>query len=220
MNKPRIPRNPRVWRAGLDLGTRSVGFAAVEYDSDRPSAILGAMSLIHDSGVLEEKTATTRLAAAGIAKRTRRLIKRRRQRLVALDRHLRNLGWGEPPESTDPYAAWSARAELAERYETDDERRGQQLTLALRHIARHRGWRIPGVELARFTPPRIQVSSSLSSRTESSRPPVIISPTKPPSASSQQLHSRTIQPSLSGPERSEITVAPERWSSSHTSVAN
>ena len=132
-----------MWRAGLDLGTRSVGFAAVEYDSDRPSAILGAMSLIHDSGVLEEKTATTRLAAAGIAKRTRRLIKRRRQRLVALDRHLRNLGWGEPPESTDPYAAWSARAELAERYETDDERRGQQLTLALRHIARHRGWRNP-----------------------------------------------------------------------------
>ncbi|MEZ5160280.1 MAG: hypothetical protein R2709_05645 [Marmoricola sp.] len=132
------------YRVGIDVGTHSVGLAAIEYDElGRPTEILSAISQIHDSGVLEPKTNTTRLAASGVARRTRRLVRRRRRRLLDLEAKFKDWGYAEPDESTDPYAAWRARARLATEKINDQEELGKALTLALRHLARHRGWRNP-----------------------------------------------------------------------------
>lgn len=143
MNK-KPPRDARNYRVGIDVGTHSVGLAAIEYDElGRPTEILSAISQIHDSGVLEPKTNTTRLAASGVARRTRRLVRRRRRRLLDLEAKFKDWGYAEPDESTDPYAAWRARARLATEKINDQEELGKALTLALRHLARHRGWRNP-----------------------------------------------------------------------------
>ncbi|HMU36941.1 MAG TPA: hypothetical protein PKA04_08940, partial [Marmoricola sp.] len=138
------PRDPRSYRVGIDVGTHSVGLAAIEYDaSGRPTEILTAISHLHDSGVLEPKTNTTRLAASGVARRTRRLVRRRRKRLRALEAKFSDWGWARPEESSDPYAAWRARARLATEPVSDQDELGRLLVLALRHMARHRGWRNP-----------------------------------------------------------------------------
>lgn len=132
------------YSVGIDVGQYSIGFAAVEVDDvGAPIRVLNMMSLVHDSGVLEAKTATTRLAASGLARRTRRLMRRRRKRLRQLDVLLNELGWGKGEESRDPYAPWKARAELAAERVDDDNRRADLLGIAMRHIARHRGWRNP-----------------------------------------------------------------------------
>lgn len=141
------PRNAKRYRVGIDVGTNSVGLVAIEIDdAGRPSSILSAISHIHDSGVLEHKTATTRLAAAGIARRLRRLHRKRSKRLAQLDVFLAEQGWTTPGqesgETQDPYVAWRARARLATGT-VDDIERGALLAVALRHIARHRGWRNP-----------------------------------------------------------------------------
>lgn len=143
------------YRVGIDVGTHSVGLAAIEMDdAGIPISILSAVSHIHDSGVLEAKTATTRLAAAGVARRMRRLRRKRVKRLVELDRWMKDQGWDEPAESNDPYAPWRARSRLAtERIEDQDEL-GQLLVLALRHMARHRGWRNPWERVGSLHLPR------------------------------------------------------------------
>lgn len=144
MNNVSSAVEPRNYRIGIDVGSYSLGLCAVEFDeSSRPAKILSATSWLHDSGVLEEKTGTTRLAASGVARRMRRLRRRRIKRLVELDRAFTEWSWPEPEESTDPYAPWRARARLASEFIADEEERQQLLVLALRHLARHRGWRNP-----------------------------------------------------------------------------
>lgn len=122
--------------------------AAIAIDEDgRPTEILSAVSQIHDSGLDPDKikSAVTRLASSGIARRTRRLYRRKRRRLLALDRFLQNQGW--PVESLeeypDPFLPWKVRAELAAGFIDDARERETKLSIALRHIARHRGWRNP-----------------------------------------------------------------------------
>ncbi len=71
-------------RVGIDVGDRSVGAAAVEYDDDGwPIRILSAVSHIHDGGMDPDtaKSPQSRLATTGVARRTRRLTRRRRRRL-------------------------------------------------------------------------------------------------------------------------------------------
>lgn len=138
------PRNPCNYRIGIDVGTHSVGLAAIAYDQfGRPVEILSAISHLHDSGVLEPKTNTTRLAASGVARRTRRLVRRRRKRLQLLEAKFNEWGWSLPADSDDPYAAWRARARLSSEAITDQSDLQQTLVRALRHMARHRGWRNP-----------------------------------------------------------------------------
>ncbi|NLC98224.1 MAG: CRISPR-associated protein [Actinomycetales bacterium] len=140
---------PKFW-VGIDVGTHSVGCAAIEIDDDGfPIQILNAKVQIHDSGVdpAKVKSATTRLASSGVARRTRRLVRRRRKRLQALDAALHEWGWFPTAESSDPHFPWRARARLADGFIGNTEERDLLLGVALRHMARHRGWRNPWVRV-------------------------------------------------------------------------
>ena len=134
-------------RIGFDVGERSVGCAAVEYDDDGwPIQVLAAVSHIHDGGMDPDtaQSPLSRLATAGVARRTRRLTRNRRKRLATLDTVLRDCGYSVPAEEVpQTYDAWHARARLATDYITHDTERGELLVLAVRHMARHRGWRNP-----------------------------------------------------------------------------
>ncbi len=148
------------YRVGIDVGLYSVGLAAIEIDDSSddprdamPLEILNAMSVIHDGGVDpdKQKSADSRKAVSGVARRTRRLNKRRRERLRELDNFLIKKGFPVKQAkeiqngvgADDPYLAWRARAELVESYIDNEEKRRLALTIALRHLARHRGWRNP-----------------------------------------------------------------------------
>ena len=136
------------YRVGIDVGSYSLGMAAIAIDDDgKPTEILSAISLIHDSGVDPDsaKSAATRLATSGIARRTRRLYRRKRKRLAKLDKFISSQGWPlkEFEEYEDPFYPWRVRAELATTAITDQQELGEKLSIALRHIARHRGWRNP-----------------------------------------------------------------------------
>lgn len=136
------------YRVGIDVGSYSIGMVAIAIDDDgKPTEILSAISLIHDSGVDPDsaKSAATRLATSGMARRTRRLYRRKRKRLAKLDKFISSQGWAlkEFEEYEDPFYPWRVRAELATTPITDKQELGEKLSIALRHIARHRGWRNP-----------------------------------------------------------------------------
>lgn len=136
------------YRVGIDVGLRSTGFAAIEVDENgAPLELLNILTFIHDAGVdpEEQKTAKTRRLTAGVARRMRRLIRRRRQRLAQLDEFITSQGWPiiEHEEDSDPYLPWRVRAELSEEKIDDPEELAEMLSIAVRHMARHRGWRNP-----------------------------------------------------------------------------
>lgn len=136
------------YAVGIDVGDFSVGMAAIKVGEDgMPQEILSAISHIHDSGLDPDniQEARTRLEISGIARRTRRLFRHRRRRLIRLDAFIQSKGWGLPQndESDDPYLPWRVRAELASRPIPTEEELGAKLSIAIRHIARHRGWRNP-----------------------------------------------------------------------------
>lgn len=138
----------RRYRIGIDVGLNSVGLAAIEVDDDgMPIRILNAQSVIHDGGVdpTKNKEAITRKNISGEARRTRRMLRRRRKRLHELDEVLRKAGYPIIGQEflTDPFEEWYVRAELADRFIEDDEERRESISIALRHMARHRGWRNP-----------------------------------------------------------------------------
>lgn len=133
---------------GIDVGLFSVGLAALKVDDDGvPTEILSAISKIHDCGLDPDgvKAAVSRLAASGVARRTRRLIRRRRKRLIKLDKFIARQGWEitDLAKEKDPYLPWLIRAELATKAIADDDECFKKLAIAIRHIARHRGWRNP-----------------------------------------------------------------------------
>lgn len=134
---------------GFDVGLNSLGLAAIELDeNDFPVRILNAQSVIHDSGVDPDsrKTSASRLAQSGVARRARRLHREHAKRLECLDQLLEQLGFPIPDDneiSKQPYVAWLTREKLAGGYITDDRTRKMMLAIAIRHIARHRGWRNP-----------------------------------------------------------------------------
>lgn len=140
-------------RVGIDVGTHSVGLATLRVDDHgTPIELLSALSHIHDSGVGKEgkKDHDTRKKLSGIARRARRLLHHRRTQLQQLDEVLRDLGFPIPTpgefldlnEQTDPYRVWRVRARLVEE-KLPEELRGPAISMAVRHIARHRGWRNP-----------------------------------------------------------------------------
>lgn len=136
-----------LYKVGIDVGRNSVGFAAIEVDDHGiPIRILNSLVQVHDSGIDPEqaKGAITRLASSGVARRTRRLIQRRRKRLNHLDEHLSGLSWPivNHENSDDPYLPWKVRAKLTQEKLKGEELK-ESLSIAVRHMARHRGWRSP-----------------------------------------------------------------------------
>ena len=137
------------YRVGIDVGLKSIGFCAVEVDeNDQPLRLLNSMVFIHDAGVdpNENKAAKSRKLTAGVARRTQRRTAQNKRRLAELDRVLsEELHWPLPnlEDFEDPYEPWRTRAELVEHYIKDDAERAEALAIAIRHIARHRGWRNP-----------------------------------------------------------------------------
>lgn len=132
---------------GIDVGSNSVGLAALAVNENgTPQAILNSVVYTHDAGVdpTQRKSATTRLAVSGAARRSRRLYRRRYQRLQKLDSKLTELGWPiiNLESFKDPYFPWKVRAQLASE-KFDGPELEKALSIALRHIARHRGWRNP-----------------------------------------------------------------------------
>ena len=137
------------YRVGIDVGLKSIGFCAVEVDeNDQPLRLLNSMVFIHDAGVdpNENKAKKTRKLTAGVARRNQRVTVQKKRRLAELDRVLsEELHWPLPnlEDFEDPYEPWHTRAELVEHYIKDDAERAEALAIAIRHIARHRGWRNP-----------------------------------------------------------------------------
>ena len=137
------------YRVGIDVGLKSIGFCAVEVDeNDQPLRLLNSMVFVHDAGVdpNENKAAKSRKLTAGVARRTQRRTAQNKRRLAELDRVLtEKLHWPLPnlEDFEDPYEPWRTRAELVEHYIKDDAERAEALAIAIRHIARHRGWRNP-----------------------------------------------------------------------------
>ena len=121
------------YRIGIDVGLNSVGLAAVEVsDENSPVRLLNAQSVIHDGGVdpQKNKEAITRKNMSGVARRTRRMRRRKRERLHKLDMLLGKFGYPViEPESLDkPFEEWHVRAELATRYSEDDELRRESIS--------------------------------------------------------------------------------------------
>jgi CRISPR-associated endonuclease Csn1 len=135
------------YRIGVDVGDRSVGLAAIAYDAaGMPVEVLATVSHIHDGGMDPDtgKSPLSRLATSGVARRTRRLIRNRRRRLAVLDEVLAEHGFPVPTaEIAQTYDAWFARATLSEKFVKFEDERLRLVSLAVRHIARHRGWRNP-----------------------------------------------------------------------------
>lgn len=148
------------YRVGIDVGLYSVGLAAIEIDdsSDNPCEampidFLSIMSVIHDGAIdpSSQKSADSRKAVAGVARRTRRLFEQRRKRYQKLDSLLDEYGYPAAQASEmvsnmrgeDPYLPWRARISLVGGYIESEVKRKLSLAIALRHIARHRGWRNP-----------------------------------------------------------------------------
>ena len=141
------------YRVGIDVGLKSIGFCAVEVDqNDQPIRLLNSMVFIHDAGVdpNENKAAKSRKLTAGVARRTQRRVRQNRRRLAELDRVLsEQLHWPLPnlEDFEDPYEPWHTRAELVDHYIEDESERLEALSIAIRHMARHRGWRNPYIKV-------------------------------------------------------------------------
>lgn len=140
------------WVLGVDLGQRSVGLAAVALDPDgTPTEILASNVVRIDGGLLpgSEESPVSRKAAAGMARRVRRLHRRRRARLKALDRRLMDLGF-PVDDGPETYESWLDRARLVEGRIANETERKRATSRAVRHIARHRGWRNPWLSWSAF----------------------------------------------------------------------
>ncbi len=135
------------YRIGIDVGDFSVGFSAIEYDDkDIPTKVLASVSHIHDGGrdPSSGQSPSSRTAVSGLARRSRRMLRNKKRRLKYLDNVLEDLGFdvpvGDIPQTND---AWIARARLVEEFIDDESERKRLIVMAVRHIARHRGWRSP-----------------------------------------------------------------------------
>ncbi|MGX6451070.1 type II CRISPR RNA-guided endonuclease Cas9 [Brevibacterium paucivorans] len=133
------------YAVGFDFGDRSVGVAFVEFDGDVPVKLLRAIAYRHDGGENpSSKTPESRKAAAGVARRVRRMRRERRRRLNELDRFLRQAGYPiEGDDRGETYEPWNARANCVTAFIENEAQRRLELSRAIRHMARHRGWRDP-----------------------------------------------------------------------------
>lgn len=137
----------KTYRIGIDVGINSTGLAAIEVDDEgNPTHILNMQSVVHDAGVdpTKQKSSNSRRAVSGVARRTRRMRRRNKQRMKKLDELLLHFGFPiVDTQSLDYAEEWKVRSRLSETYVEDDEQRVEDISIAVRHIARHRGWRNP-----------------------------------------------------------------------------
>lgn len=136
----------RRYRIGIDVGLKSIGFCAIEVDKrGTPIKLLNSTVHLHDGGVEPgDGKDLSRKKVSGIARRTRRRRRSNDKRLADLDSFLsQQMGWQLPnlEEFDDPHEPWHVRAELLDSYVSDPAERVEMLAIAVRHIARHRGWR-------------------------------------------------------------------------------
>ena len=135
------------YRIGIDVGDRSVGLAAIEFDDDGfPLSNLAMVTYRHDGGLdpTTNKSPKSRKETRGVALRTMRMRRRKKSRLKELDKTLRALGYVVPAcEEPQTYEAWKSRALLATTKVEGAQELGEHLVRAVRHMARHRGWRNP-----------------------------------------------------------------------------
>lgn len=135
------------YRIGVDVGDRSVGLAAIEFDdAGFPIQKLTLVTFRHDGGLdpTENKSPKSRQETRGVARRTMRMNRERKRRLRKLDKVLENLGY-TVPEGPEPetYEAWTSRALLASIKLANPDELNEHLVRAVRHMARHRGWANP-----------------------------------------------------------------------------
>ena len=141
-----LPKDDVRYKVGIDVGLNSIGFCAVEVDDDdQPIRLLNSLVFRHDAGVdpSAQKSSLTRKKISGVARRNRRANRETKKRL---DRLLsEELGWPLPNLEgyPDPHEPWHARAQLLDGFVANDAKRKEMLSIAMRHIARHRGWRNP-----------------------------------------------------------------------------
>lgn len=136
----------RRYRIGIDVGLKSIGFCAIEVDErGTPIKLLNSTVHLHDGGAEPgDRKEASRKKTAGLARRARRRGRSNKRRLKELDSYLsEQLGWPLPDleEFTDQHEPWHVRAELLDSYVSDPAERAEMLAIAVRHIARHRGWR-------------------------------------------------------------------------------
>jgi CRISPR-associated endonuclease Csn1 len=142
--------NQRRYDVGIDVGQSGIGIAAIEISDDeteRPQSLLLSMVEIIDGArdPSSGKAPRSRKLISGVARRARRLTKRRAQRIVKLGELLDKFGIsaGDKNLTAVTYEPWLARDELSRKYVPDTMERNWKLRLAILHIARHRGWRNP-----------------------------------------------------------------------------
>lgn len=133
------------WNLGLDLGTNSLGYAAVEYADGSPERILFAGSIIHTGGQDRQESYKSK---AGKARRSRNRYQQLRKNRKDMDRILRDNGFpsGEyvVEDAVDKLVVhdpFDVRAALADGHITDDETRELAVSCAVRHMQQRRGQR-------------------------------------------------------------------------------
>ena len=70
------------------------------------------------------------------------------KRLAELEKWLSAQGWSGLSENRNPYLPWLARKRLVTEKISDESELNAHLATALRHLARHRGWRNPYVRVS------------------------------------------------------------------------
>lgn len=134
------------YKVGIDVGLRSIGFCAVQVDADdRPVKLLNTVVHVHDAGTPSPGESDSLRKLSGLAARSRRRLRAKKARLKRVDALLTEIGWPIVPSEdlSDPRDPWRIRRRLVNGYIVDDETRAKCLSIAVRHIARHRGWRNP-----------------------------------------------------------------------------
>lgn len=142
------------YRIGIDVGTHGIGLAAIECDDvGIPIDKLAVLTQRIDSGMLtgSESSPKSRKAVAGQQRRVKKARKQRRRRLKELDELLVRLGYPIAEGPGKDYEIWHTRARLVEQVYTDREELKRDVSAALRHIARHRGWRNAWLSWEGFT---------------------------------------------------------------------
>ena len=134
---------------GVDLGIASCGWAVVETDVETPSVVAAGARCF--DAPLVDKTGEPKSAVRRAARGQRRVIRRRRQRMQSVRAILHGAGLLESAgrdaqrealrrvqqdSADDKPTPWRLRAEAHDRLLSADE-----FSVALGHIARHRGFR-------------------------------------------------------------------------------
>lgn len=134
------------WTLGLDLGTKSLGYAAIAYDANGiPEDILYSGSVIHDGGQDRQQSYK---ANAGAARRARNRYKQLRTNRRAMDSLLKEKGMPHGNDIVERAAndlrvhdIFEVRALLATKKIEDPSTQSLAVAAVIRHMQSRRGYR-------------------------------------------------------------------------------